>query len=389
MKTRPLRILVAHNVSLRRPGGMSRLMEHLHNEVKTKGHTVDYFGAEHLPKYYSGRAARFAFPWLAWRFARRAARAGCPYDVINVHEPVGAWIASLRGPLGNPSVVVMSHGVERQQWRQLSRDPLLPRPSLKSRLVYPSTSLWQSALALEKADHICCVAEDHRHYLESWLRLPEGRVTRIFPGVSPVFSEAAVQRDYGRFRTLVFAGTWIPRKGINEVVSAFSILASRHADLTLVVLGGGKSESAILAAFSDSSRARVRCVQTADELETANVFAEADAYWLPSLAEGTPLTLLEAMASGLPVVTTATCGMRDVIRQRENGILVGLHDVGGLVTAVEALSGDRELRRRLGQAARRETMEKYSWSRVAEPLVELYEGLRGIRAAGESWRRAG
>ena len=81
---RPLRILVAHNVFGKRTGGMSRLMGFVHDQLVLAGHSVDYFCTEDFPRALGGRFARFTFLVLLLRHAMAAARAGRPFDLINV-----------------------------------------------------------------------------------------------------------------------------------------------------------------------------------------------------------------------------------------------------------------------------------------------------------------
>ena len=91
----------------------------------------------------------------------------------------------------------------------------------------------------------------------------------------------------------------------------------------------------------------------------------------PSLFEGLPIVLLEAMASGMAVVTTETCGMKDVIEDGHNGLLVKPAHTGDLVAALERLIATPELGTRLGQAAR-ESARRYTWVRVGEQLEEVF-----------------
>lgn len=134
-------------------------------------------------------------------------------------------------------------------------------------------------------------------------------------------------------------------------------------------------------AFPDAVRSRVRCMTAADDAAAAAVYAEHDLFLLPSLFEGTPLTLLEAMASGLPIVTTATCGMLDEIRDGENGLLVPIRSPAAIVAAVERVIGDAALRARLGRAAHAEAIAHHSWRQAAEPVLRAYERLAAIRGA--------
>lgn len=156
---------------------------------------------------------------------------------------------------------------------------------------------------------------------------------------------------------------------------AFAALAARNPELKLQVLGPGVSEWIVRAAFPESLRWRVSCVDTVSETENAALFAAGDIYLLPSLFEGTPLTLIEAMMSGMPIVTTATCGMKDVIDDEKNGLLVPVRSPGAIVAAVERLLGDATFRAQLGRAAHEEAKGKYTWQRVAAPVQRIYEQL--------------
>jgi glycosyltransferase involved in cell wall biosynthesis len=100
---------------------------------------------------------------------------------------------------------------------------------------------------------------------------------------------------------------------------------------------------------------------------------------LPSLFEGTPLTLMEAMMSGLPIITTATCGMRDAIQNERNGLLVPIRSPDSISEAGKRLIENKELRSRLGQAAQAEAIEKYTWEQVAKPVLSVYEKLSEAR----------
>jgi glycosyltransferase involved in cell wall biosynthesis len=350
-------------------------MGFIHDQLVVAGHSVDYFCAEDIPSFFSGRLSRFAFPFFILRRAVAAHRSGKPYDLINVHEPVAGAISTLKRAAGNPVVVVTSHGVEKRGWQLALEERRLGRggPSVKTRVVYPLTSLWQSSLGLHHADHIFCLNEEDRNYLMRWLQLGSHRFTRIYPATDTIY--AAIERDYARANHLMFAGTWLKRKGTEDLISAFSILAARHPNLELQILGSGLGEETLLAAFPETLRAKVRSKQAATECENALAFAGADIYLLPSIFEGTPLTLIEAMMSGMPIITTNTCGMKDVIRDGDNGLLVPTRSPDAVVTAVERLIGDEAYRARLGRAARAEALEKYVWQRVAMPVRRVYENL--------------
>jgi glycosyltransferase involved in cell wall biosynthesis len=370
-----MRVLVAHLVSSARSGGMSRLMGHAHDVLEAAGHDVTYLTADDVPAWARGRAGRLAFPMLVRRAAAAAARQGRPFDIVNVHEPHGAVVAWLRAGLGGTAVVAMSHGVERRGWEvALAHAP--SRPSAKTRIVHPLSSLWLSRMALRNADHVICLNRQDRDFLAARFDIDPARVTPVTPGADPVFGQAAASRMYDRVHRLLFAGTWLPRKGVVELAEAFSSLGGRYPHLTLEILGGGVPAEQILRMFSPDAAARVRILGGGDDAMMARAMASADLFVLPSLFEGTPLTLIEAMWSGLPIVTTRTAGMQDVVSHERTGLLVPPADAPALRDAIARLADDLSLRRAIGAEAHRVAASRYTWTGAAAAFDTAYQAAR-------------
>lgn len=370
-----MRILVAHLVSSERTGGMSRLMGRAHDELERAGHDVTYLSSDDVGPAVRGRGARFLFPWSVRNAVVDAVRRGRPYDIVNVHEPHGAPVAAFRAGQNGTAVVAMTHGVEQRGWElSLAHDET--RPPLKTRCLYPMSSLWQSRMALQRADHVICLNTEDREFLHGRFGVDSARITRVTPGADAVFGEAASRRTYGAPKRLLFAGTWIPRKGTHLLARAYERLCAGGSTLELDVLGAGVPVDRVRGDFTPAVRDRVRVITARDDRETAAAMAAADIFVLPSLFEGTPLTLIEAMWSGLPVVTTATAGMKDVVRHDEDGLLVQPGDVESLTSAIQRLSQDGELCRRLGVAAHAAAVEQYTWRRAAESFEAAYRAAK-------------
>jgi glycosyltransferase involved in cell wall biosynthesis len=335
-----LRILVAHQVPAARSGGMSRIMGFIHDRLEARGHRVDYLTADDVPaKWQTAAGRRFAFPLLVRQAAIDAARHGRPYSIVNVHEPHGFPITIARGRAGAPRVVVTSHGLEHRAWKLMKDEVRLGRQRLgmKTRLTYPPTSLWPARVTLRNADHVFCLNSDDRDELVHAFGRTPFNTTRIFPGADAIYAGAS--RDYGRAARVLFAAAWRHNKGITD-------------------LENPPTEAAMAAAFAD-----------------------ADLFLLPSLFEGTPLTLIQAMMSGLPIVTTATCGMKDVIEDGETGLLIPVRSPAAIDAAIARLVRDRALRERVGKGARAAALARYTWDRVARPVEEAYLTLQAERAA--------
>jgi glycosyltransferase involved in cell wall biosynthesis len=182
---------------------------------------------------------------------------------------------------------------------------------------------------------------------------------------------------------LLYAGTWLDQRGIFYIRDAMLRLAPRIAGLKLTIAGPGAPAGEILRFFGPELAAHieVRPVITAGSMQ--ELYAEHDIFVFPSMMEGLPSVLLEAMASGMPVITAETCGMPDMVQDGFNGLLVPPADDVALENAVSRLAESEELRERLGRAGQ-ESMKRYEWSSAAEKLEELF--FRVVRAEEASKR---
>ena len=103
-----------------------------------------------------------------------------------------------------------------------------------------------------------------------------------------------------------------------------------------------------------------------------SLYAAADLFSLPSFAEGIPLVLMEAMAMGIPCVTTHIAGIPELIRDGIDGLLVAPSDLNGLVEALARLMDDEALRKRLARSGRARILERYDLGRNAEQLAAIF-----------------
>jgi glycosyltransferase involved in cell wall biosynthesis len=173
---------------------------------------------------------------------------------------------------------------------------------------------------------------------------------------------------------VLYAGRLSPEKGVLELVEAAQ-------GINLVVAGDGPLRSRVPQALG---------FVPPDEL--APLYARAAVVVCPSYREGFGVACLEAMAHGRPVVASSVGGLLDLVVDGETGIHVPPGDVPALRSAIERLLGDRELRRRMGEAGRRRAAEHFSWDAVTSRTVELYARYAGkkpgLGGSASSERRA-
>jgi glycosyltransferase involved in cell wall biosynthesis len=191
---------------------------------------------------------------------------------------------------------------------------------------------------------------------------------------------------------ILYAGTIGRGKGLLELLDALVALRAQGVDGWTVLLAG--PPNALEHEDADAVAARYRAAGFGSALlgpkapaELPALMAGADVFVLPSRSEGQPIAVLEAMASGLAIVTSRVGANPDVIRHGIDGLLVDPGDAHSLARALRALIEDADLRARLGTSARRRAEERFDAERLAEALAEVWTSLTRVRPSGGARRR--
>lgn len=179
-----------------------------------------------------------------------------------------------------------------------------------------------------------------------------------------------------------FAVGWIGRmtgvKRTDDVLLAFRRLRERGVDACLCLVGDGPDRDHVERRAHDLGVMRETFFLGYQE-GVAPFFAAFDAFVLPSVNEGTPVTAIEALAAGRPVVATRVGGVPDVVRDGVDGFLVEAGAVDELAERLERLAGDPGLRERMGAAGRQRVLERYSVARLIDDVDRLYRSLLEAR----------
>jgi glycosyltransferase involved in cell wall biosynthesis len=182
----------------------------------------------------------------------------------------------------------------------------------------------------------------------------------------------------GRDRPVVLTVARLDRqKGHPYLLEA----AARVPDARFVLAGAGPERGA-LEARATALGLGDRVAFLGHRADVPELLAASDVVVLPSLYEGLPLSLLEAMAAGKPVVASAIPGNDEAVRDGETGLLVPPRDPDALAAAIRTIIGYPALAGRLGAAARASVEERFSLTSMVDSVVAIYEDLLGARVVG-------
>lgn len=172
---------------------------------------------------------------------------------------------------------------------------------------------------------------------------------------------------------LLFLGEIGDRKGIFDLIQAMSQISGSVPDVRLVAGGSGDIDAARRCAKELDVEKHVVLPGYVSGAEKSRLLAEAAIYVLPSYNEGVPISILEAMSVGLPIVTTPVGGIPDVIRDGEEGFLIPPGSVDQLARSIIELLGNEELRKKMGENAQRRLRAEYSPETSLSALATLYQ----------------
>lgn len=293
------------------------------------------------------------------------------FDVINTHSSTDSWLAAL-------ACQTLKHPPALVRTRHISA-PI--SGNLSTRWLYATAT-----------SHIATTGEALRAQLLARLPLDPAKIVSVPTGVDtrrfcPVSAaERSAQRlalglpdDLPIVGIVATLRSW---KGHRYLIQAFAQGLAQQA--RLIIVGEGPQYEALQAQVTQLGLAeRVRLVGGQQDvvpwLQAFDVFA------LPSYAnEGVPQALMQAMACGLPAVTTAIGAIPELARQGETAMVVPTEDVDALHAAVRQLLCDAALRDQLGQAARQLVVEAHGRDRMLDRMEALFTAAVGVARGGEA-----
>ena len=236
--------------------------------------------------------------------------------------------------------------------------------------------------SLERADGIVTISEFSKAEIVELLGVPPWKVRVVYPGVSEAFRRPAPEADLARVRRryglpdcyLLAVGTLEPRKNLATLVKAFSIerafFRSRRCGLVLAGARGWKAGPLFEQIGRQNLQEDVVVTGYVDDRDLPALYQGAAMLVFPSLYEGFGMPLLEAMASGLPVVASDTSSHREVLG--EEAVFVSPHDPDSLARALKDLLLDQERRRALAASGTARAAQ-FTWERCARSMKEAYE----------------
>jgi glycosyltransferase involved in cell wall biosynthesis len=212
-----------------------------------------------------------------------------------------------------------------------------------------------------------------------------GRIVRVFNGIAtegfpPRQPAAGLPR-------IISVGRYVEKKGFADLIEACRFLRNRGRKFDCAIVGGGPLEIVLQTRIQRASLGEaVRLLGPQPQQEVRALLAGSEIFVLASVPETTggsdnlPTVILEAMLTGLPVISTRIAGIPEVVSDGETGLLVGAKEPAALAMAMEKLLADPAFAKRLGTRGRQVAVEKFAIEKTAGALKRLLVERCGVQA---------
>lgn len=336
--------------------GMGRVESHWKRELMMRGYEFLHIGRKEVGSLIHD----ILFPSAAYRLFEKIGRQP---DLVIAHEPASACFAANGFPLA-----VESHGLERRGWN-IQRTAWAT--SVKTRITYPLFRLPGLDKGIRNADLLLVPnMEDLNFAIDFYGR--DLKDTFVFRnGVYRTTIDETIQPN---IETILYLGNWIQRKGVRFLVEAAEILDKRGFRYKWLLAGVGNESDKVLSSWPTQLRSQVEVVRNFTQEAELQLLSRASVFVLPSLFEGQPLSLLQAMECGRCCISTNICGQKDIIKHAENGFLYDQSDVESLALLIQQCMESKSDRLRIGRNARHSMLNR-EWEVVSAEVADRLEVL--------------
>jgi len=237
-------------------------------------------------------------------------------------------------------------------------------------------------LTYKKADAIISISEHTKRDIIKYFRIPEEKITVIYEAANASYKKIDDQKGIGDVRKkyqtgdkyLLHIGTLNPRKNLLFLVDVFSEVIKKHKDYNLVIVGkeGWYFDQLYEKVKKLDLKNKIRFTGYIDEKDKAYLYNGASLFVFPSLYEGFGLPPLEAMSCGIPVISSKTSSMPEVVG--DAGILLSPNDKKSWIKNINNVLSDKKLQKQMSEKSL-ERAKYFSWEKCAKQTLKVYERL--------------
>jgi glycosyltransferase involved in cell wall biosynthesis len=247
--------------------------------------------------------------------------------------------------------------------------------------VFFEAKRWQLDEKVARAKFVVAVSHFCRSQLMLFSRQQDwNKISVVHCGVALERYEQGQKPGFNKH--VLFVGRLEPVKGVAILLEAMAKVRSRHPDAQLTIVGSGSCRAELEAQAHGLGLTQISSfVGNKTQAEVADLLATADLLVLPSFAEGLPVVLMEAMASGKPVIATRVAGVQELLEESVSGFAVPPGDAASLAQRIDQVLTNEVLSKKMGEAGRQIVEREFNIDSEALLLAKMFaKGATEIRA---------
>lgn len=289
------------------------------------------------------------------------------FDILHIHTPLSPFIKT------SLPVITTVHTPMLTDTRYIESGGL---KSLTVKFMGKYISYPLELKLLKRAEIITSVSTSVAQELKEYGVDPH-EVKVIGNGVDEKVFIPVQNKNKERF--ILFTGRLGHRKGLFDLIECGKYIQKDYPDVSFIIVGKGPLSGKMQQRVKELNlQSTFKFLGYVSKEKLIQLYHDATLYVMPSHYEGLPTVLLEAMSCGLPVVATAVSGNLDVVSSGKNGILIPPKSPRKMADAISRLLGDDEMRKGLGNNARKTIEEHYTWDAISNKILKCYDSLVGV-----------
>ena len=221
--------------------------------------------------------------------------------------------------------------------------------------------------------HYIALTSHDRQIMIKILRIKESKTSIIFNGIDSSFGER-IKTPRNKYPTIGVVGRLTKQKGIDYLINAIPLVAKRYPDLKVLVVGSGE-EKVGLKDLAHKLGVSDRIQFLGYQKNIADFISRMDIFILPSIWEGFPYVLLEAMLLKRPIIATNIFGVSEIIENGKSGVLVKPRDSQDIANAIVDLVSNRAKALQIGDNAYKRVITNYTLEKTISKTEKLYRTL--------------
>ena len=286
------------------------------------------------------------------------------FDVIHAHSHLflSTNVCALMRFIGSSPLIISNHGLMSAS-----------APVWFNKQYLKTIGKW----TLNRADKIICYTDGEKENLEK-LGIDPRKIIVIHNGVDTTLFTCRTPEKTTDKKQILWVGRFVTGKGVGYLIDAFFRVLIKIPNAHLVLVGVGPEKLAIEDKIKKLHlQSSVTIIDYLDNDKLPQIYKNSDIFVLPSLMEGVPRTILEAMACGVPVVTTNLPHLVNIIEGA--GLIVPPKDPTLLSDAILTILEDASIAENMGQRGRNKVEQEYSWEDTVGKVLALYSSVIGSR----------